>query len=65
MSIPKAKFIFKYTPLDRDKYKSNTKNNTITKELHKALEEESSLENVVNSFTSTLVENELSFFQHA
>ena len=56
-------FFSKYTSLDRGKYKSNTKNNTITKELYKALKEESSLENVVNSFTSALVENELSFFR--
>ena len=58
-------FFSKYSPLDKEKYRIKNKNNTITKELDKALEEERSLENIVNSFTSALVENELSFFRTA
>ena len=58
-------FFSNYTPLDRKKYSIPASKSIVSKELEKALNEENTLESVVNSFTSALVENRLSLFRTA
>ena len=58
-------FFSNFKPLNREKYVVSNTNNTIMKELDKAINEEIFLENVVNSFTSALIENKLSIYRTA